>query len=494
MSFSGRFFSHVTAYVGGEALLMAAGLVSFPIFTRILSREEYGVMALVAVTLTLVDAAASLGLRHGSQRYYVDYHEEGRERQFFSTMFMGSAGGGIAGGVFMVCGVLFLVATGKVEHSLFLPLALASMLIPIRILANGIGCIFRVQERPRDYILFAVFTRYLGTGCAIFLVLATVLRLSGLYAGLFVGEALALAGVCWWMVSTNPFSVRDFSFASLKEMAVYGYPLIISGFSATILSLGDRYLIGFFLSSADVARYSVPYNLCLYLSEGLVTGFQFAFLPLIMNEWKRGGAEVVRDRVEQVIKLYSWVAILLVALLTALGRDILVFLASAKYGDAGMLLPYIALGVMLNGVFTPCVIGLVLCRQTGKIALYSAMAAALNFLLNTAAIPLYGVTGAAVATLVSYLFLVFFGAARSAVYFPLRFPWKEIIIYSLCGVAAYSGLAMIPRTDAVLFLFLFLGGGCVFYFLMTALCDSGLRRFLVDLIMSGSGSQRPEKT
>lgn len=77
MSFVQKLIKQTSAYMIGESLILIAGFISFPIFTRILSTKDYGMMNLVGISLSLVEAFSSVGLRHGSQRFYDSYLKRG---------------------------------------------------------------------------------------------------------------------------------------------------------------------------------------------------------------------------------------------------------------------------------------------------------------------------------------------------------------------------------------------------------------------------------
>lgn len=61
---------HISNYSIGNLLVTISGLVSFPIFTRVFTVDEYGVMNLIATTLALLLAISKLGIQHSIVRFY----------------------------------------------------------------------------------------------------------------------------------------------------------------------------------------------------------------------------------------------------------------------------------------------------------------------------------------------------------------------------------------------------------------------------------------
>ena len=72
----GKLLMHLKNYSLGSILVTGAGLISFPIFTRLLSTDEYGLLSLIAVTITFLVAIGKLGLQNPIVRFYSDAESE----------------------------------------------------------------------------------------------------------------------------------------------------------------------------------------------------------------------------------------------------------------------------------------------------------------------------------------------------------------------------------------------------------------------------------
>ena len=77
-------------YLTGRIFLMAAGLISFPILTRIFSVSDYGILGLITTTLLIATAITKLGLPNAIVRFYAEFKTERRLTDFYSTIFSGS--------------------------------------------------------------------------------------------------------------------------------------------------------------------------------------------------------------------------------------------------------------------------------------------------------------------------------------------------------------------------------------------------------------------
>src|SRR5262245_18008264 len=72
---------------------MVVGFFSFPLFTRLFSVADYGVLNLVQKYITFLIAFSKLGLQHAVLRFYdapVFSSDRHAEQTYYSTMFFGA--------------------------------------------------------------------------------------------------------------------------------------------------------------------------------------------------------------------------------------------------------------------------------------------------------------------------------------------------------------------------------------------------------------------
>lgn len=193
MSVTRRFIKLSSIYLVGEIVIMAAGFLSFPIFARILTKQEYGVMNLISMSISLLGILFSAGLRHSSQRFYSEYEVGNKYQQFYSTTVYTTLFFGIVGTIVAVSISKTLLWLGLLASASSKLLTIASSLVAIRLLTEIIGCLYRVREKAYTYTLFAVLTKYTGMFLSILFVFGYTYGLVGYYSGLILGEVAILA-------------------------------------------------------------------------------------------------------------------------------------------------------------------------------------------------------------------------------------------------------------------------------------------------------------
>jgi O-antigen/teichoic acid export membrane protein len=85
--------SHIWGYSLGQGLVILCGMISMPIMTRLLSKEQYGLMSLVFLTLTFLGMFARMGFQQATTRVFHDYKIKGKlelqsEGSYFSSWYL----------------------------------------------------------------------------------------------------------------------------------------------------------------------------------------------------------------------------------------------------------------------------------------------------------------------------------------------------------------------------------------------------------------------
>ena len=227
-----------------------------------------------------------------------------------------------------------------------------------------------------------------------------------------------------------------------RELLAFSVPLAISGSFGIVTKNSDRFLLGVFDVSSAVAVYDIAFILSQFiLFFGPV--LNYLFQP-IMSEYD---AENDYQRMDKLYKIITrWLVILtfpVFALLVLFPELVLETFFGAEYRAGGFALMLLAIGlyatrfVGLSGSFL---------TATGdtKVLMYvSGATAALNFGLNILLIPIFGIVGAAIATVSSTILNN--GLQAGYVYKITRIqPFtKELLLPSALSFVCLGGMRII---------------------------------------------------
>lgn len=435
-----RLLQHTSNYSVGTLLITVASLVSFPVYTRVFSVAEYGVLGLVNATLGLLLVLGKLGLQQSVVRFYAEIEggrRSGDRGTLFSTVLYGMLGVGALAS--LLGAVLLLILPGKWwNHTDAQYLAaMAAPLILIRVLDSAMLNLLRAEQRSGLYSLYSVSRKYF----ALLLVLGTLFLvtrgLRGFFIATMVGEGMALTFILWFFQRQRVFSLERVSRPLFIAMLSFGLPLLVSELSFQLLNMGGRYIINYQLGPGPLGSFSAAYNFSDYLQAILTGSFAQALVPMYLRMWETHGREKTEEFLRQSLRYYIMLALPVLAGMAAVAPEMLRLLASDRYSVGRPLFVFIVGGMLVAGG-TPIFCAGIYIRKLTRVVAYSVLAAAaLNLSLTALLLPVMGIEGAAVATLASYVLYsastAFFG--RRAV--RVRVPWRQLLVSGSLSLFMY---------------------------------------------------------
>lgn len=426
-------------YLAGLTGNLALGFVSFPIFTRVFSVDQYGIMDLGQRLLLLLTVMSKAGIQNASLRFY-NGPEFGQDsdasRRYYSTMFFGILGtAGATVVLFFLAVRLFpaIVAGGPLGNLTYLLIATAV----VRALSSILYGFLRIEERTKAFNVLLVSTKA-GTIAGVCVLLPWMARTARTY---FVGtlwvEGLLVAGVTIWFLHRRVLSPRAFRFDFFRTAVAYGTPLVVYEFAFAILGSSDRFLVRYFVGGEALGLYSVAHGLARNVNELLVTPLGLALLPMYMRIWTTDGEKKTRQFLTLAFDLFIAVSAGILAAVAASGRALVVLLASSKYAGSERLIPIILAALFVYAAHVFVGAGLLIHKRTLQMAGILACSAVFNIALNCVLLPRMGLMGGAIATLLSYLACILGLALASHRVLPLNIHKSSLVKYGVAAALAW---------------------------------------------------------
>jgi O-antigen/teichoic acid export membrane protein len=173
------------------------------------------------------------------------------------------------------------------------------------------------------------------------------------------------------------------------------------------------------LTDADtVGVYALGYTGGMVVLAFVVQPFVLAWAA---TSWEIAKEDDAERQYARVLTAFTVVAAFVGLAISALATDVLRLLVGPAFADSRLVVPFSAFAYVLYGVYSVVAVGLNIRSQTRWVSLAMGIAAALSIGLNLLLIPLVGMLGAALATLVAYAVLAVTTAAFGQRYYPV--PW-----------------------------------------------------------------------
>ncbi len=459
------FIKDLLKYLPAQIAPAIMGLITIPIITRLFPPADYGNYILVTATVSIFATIVGwLGM--SIIRFYPVYEQDGRLPVIYGTV------------------VRWLLVSVAVLAAIFL----------------GISFVVKAHRKIHLYHLMLIGT-LLFVFTAVFEVLQQFLRSkrwAGLYSafsiwknavGLLVGLGLAMGLGCgveallWGSVLSSivalPFLWRSVlgktrwketnSVGLAREMAKYGFPLVVGNLAGWILSLSDRYVLEFFRGAQEVGIYSISYTISEKSIVLLTSMFMFASGPISMSVWEKEGVAKSQEFLTKLTRYYLIICLPIVVGLSVLARPVVELLTAPAYYEGFRIVPLVALGGFFLGLQQRFQSGLAYYKKTHLIMVSIVASGLLNLGLNVFLIPKYGYIAAAATTLVSYVFLVVMIVVMSRKYFVWKFPFRSLgntVCASVVMIVAIYPISNSLTSSTLINLVAGICIGVVVYFLM----------------------------
>lgn len=428
-------------YTAANFLCQGIGIITTPIFTRILSKEEFGEYSAFASILSILTIVITLNLEASLSGARVDYKE--RLHQYILsvlTLSSVSVGGWL---------IFFIFNQGRICAKLGMNSTYLKIMLVYLFFLPAINLFQTMKRFLFEYKTIVLLSVSMSLGTALLSVLLAM-SMEDAVKGRIIGTILPAVLIGMFLYGYYIKKGKKVDFGCWSYALKFCLPYVPHLLSLTILASMDRIMIKRMCGAADTALYSLAYN-CGALVTILMTSVNNAYSPWLYGRLDRDDVTSVRKFTPVYILSFSGLAlgIMLIA------PELLKILGGGAYLSAVYVMPPVAMGCLCQFFYTMFVNVEQWKKSTTQMAFASASAAVVNYELNSLFIPRYGYIAAAYTTLASYAWLFFVH-----MFIVYRMGMKKVYDYRLFFVVL---LAMILCMMIVLVLYsqMFLRWGCI---------------------------------
>ena len=385
-------------YMVANLASRAVGFLAVPFYSRFLSPAEYGLIELIELSTQVV--AISLGLQTFGTVITRLFHKQptpAGKRDVISTGLLSSA---LLNAFILAAAVLFSAPLAQAvfrsaEHAPLLQAAFAAMffsnLIEVALVYE------RIQERAGFYLAYSLATLFLTLGL-------NVLFIGVLGAGVwgFVASKLLVASCGAAYLARR--LVRDVGRRWCGDLVPHfvrlAVPLTFSGLCYLVIHSSDRFFLTSYVSLEDIGRYALAYRFAFLITVLVGESFRKSWEVTFYRYAEQAGWQDGFGRVVCYLVLAEVAAALALAVC---GQELLAFMVPPAFRPPPLLLPVLVLAYAVRDIGELYHTLLLVNQRTRTIASIALSGAVLNLGLNALLIPAYGIHGAALATLLTWL-------------------------------------------------------------------------------------------
>ena len=320
-----------------------------------------------------------------------------------------------------------------------------------------------------------------STSCMVFQVIAIYLGfgVNGLAGGFIFGMIVATVTGFRFL----DLKLKKFNIGHLKSIFSYSFWVFLASSGSLVFSYADTIIIGYFLKTADVGIYRVAFQFTT-AATFTTTAMRTVLFPKVSNWNAKGELKMAEDAFAKGITYSLLLAVPVFAGGIILGDKMLYFF----YGEGfarGTQTFYVLLAVQLVNVFmflqTMYLNALNRPKESFKV---TAVAATVNIVLDFMLIPVLGILGAAVATLIAMILnsLLAYLTLKHTIH--VRLELREIKNITIAAIAMGVGVGcyrILVHISSIWLTLIPIILGAILYVLLLLILDTNIRSEIINI-------------
>ncbi len=366
-------------------------MITTPIFTRLLSSEEFGQYNVFNSWLSILTVLLTLNLSAGVYTQGLVKYED--DKKVFSSSLQ------VLNLIIILIWTVIYFAAHTIINEL-LSLTTTQILLMIVIIWTNAVYAFWASEQRVDYkykklVVVTILSSLLNPILGIVLVCFSEDKVTARIIGIAVVQLAVFTG-CFVVQMLNGKTI--YSKTYWIHAISFNIPLIPHYLSQIILNNSDRIMIGKMVGNSEAGIYSLAYAIAL-----IMTVFSQAMTQTLNPLFYR---KIKQKKIKEMDSI-SYLSFLIIGFATlgliALAPEAVAIFAPEQYSEAIYCIPPVAIGMMF--LFSYEIFGkfAFYYEKTKSIMVMSAFAAILNIVLNYFGIRKFGYIAAAYTTLICYI-------------------------------------------------------------------------------------------
>lgn len=398
-----------------------------PLYTALLTTEEYGTVDLITTLVQLFIPIVSLMIDQGVFRYLLSSENENTKKEVISNAF------------FMLLGLNFVFI---IIYLLLLPLITVKykiwilLILVITAFSNLFLQISRGLKKTFDYALgsfiCSLITITLNVLCIAFIKMSAV----GMLLATFIGNVVCCIYLFFKLEINKYLSLSSVNKKTLLNELKYSIPLIPNQLSLWVMNSSDRLIVSFILGTAA--------NGILAVSHKFPAIFM-TFFNIFQLAWHETGTVHFFDKdrddffsktIEEIMLLFSTLCMCIIIVLPIVFN----LFVNSSYNEAYYNIPIYLIASLLNVMVGLLGVVYVATKKTFEIAKTTIIAALINIIVNIILIKYIGLYAASISTFMGYFITMIYRIIDTKKYLNIKYSlykYVKIIVGILFSTIIY---------------------------------------------------------
>ena len=433
-------FKDTVIYGLGNVAVKIVGLILIPLYTdpKFFSTDQFGVLGILEISALVLTSMLASGLPQSLTRWFWDKEYKDNQKGIFFMSFSTQ----------VIVSLIFCLTLIPVSRSLSMVLfskpdwarviTLVILASAIQSVNNVINTLMRLQSRSVLYSVTNLFKLVSVLSLTLYFILSKKMGLEGIYLAQAIGNGIVVLLLLGYTLKNSRVFFDKIIF---KSMNAYGFPLLLANISAALFTVIDRFSLNSLTVLKSVALYNLAFKISSVLKLVLADSMKLALGPMMIKRMDSPD----NKRFYSKVLLYSSYALMIgIVGISLFSFEIVKVIATSRaYWDAVVIIPVLSMSIFFANMKEVTVYGLHIAKKTRIIGIIVVFSTVLSLVLNFLLIPVWDITGAAVATLLSQFIYWYACYYYSQKVFYVPYEIGKLTLMVITGaVLSFSGLLL----------------------------------------------------
>lgn len=425
-------FSQTVIYGLGIMLNKSVGFLLLPLYTKYFPPGQIGLFTLIQSLSLVLGVIYMFGMETSFMKYFIDGKDDDARSVIYSSSlaFLTVTSLFLSAAVYFNAGnIALLLNFSETGESIFL-IKILSVFLLIDTVYRFPLLFFRAKLESKTYAYINFLTFIVNIVCNILFIVILKKGVESIFYSyiISVGVTFILG-----LVLTKKYLTLHISYQKIKEMLAFGSKFIFIGFFVLFIDVSDRYFLKYYFDESLVGIYSANYRLASVMSF-LIASFKFSWTPYFLNLKSNPDNKRIISSIFTNFVFAGSFLFLVFSVFTELLVKIPFFgieFLNPDYWYGLKIVPVILAAYFISGAYSTLNAAPFFTNNTRSILYITLGGVISNTVFNFILIPLFDITGAAVATLLTYFIMFVIIYFYSQKIYKIEYEWIKIIKLTL---------------------------------------------------------------
>ncbi len=440
-----RFFKDFFIYGFASILGKMAAVFLMPIYTNILTKEEYGAMALITSCKGIIDLFSNLNIHSGIAR---DYREEGIDKtKLVSTGFYSILGISLTVMAIMICTQSFWQQTVLSLDECYTTAFLVMLLtIPAGSTLSYFSILTRFKRKPLLYSIGTFIQLLIQISVSIIGVVYLRYGITSIFAGILCGE---MFGILYFSYINRSNIALTFKKEYLKKALLFAIPTLPAILAGWVDSSMGQIIIGKYISQSELGVYSIALQLASVFTF-ISIAVNNVWTPYLYDNYKKDNFGKELNKLFTTIVLGLTIIAVTVSLMS---KEIILLLSNSSYLKASEYFTLLCIPMCVYLLFPMATSGISISRDTKHIGISYVAGSIMNIVSMAILTPVIGIVAVpislGISRITAYARLYYVSKKKGIIILPNNILILLISSIILCYIIILANIGLLYRIIVV---------------------------------------------